>query len=54
MFQKENEGLIIAEIELEEENQKITKPNWLGKEISSDKRYYNCNLAEKPYSLWKL
>ena len=54
IFQKENEGLIVAEIELEEENQKFTKPDWLGKEISSDKRYYNCNLAEKPYSLWKL
>ena len=54
VFLKENEGLIVAEIELEQENQKFTKPNWVGEEVSSDKKYYNCNLAEEPYSLWKL
>ena len=54
VFLKENEGLIVAEIELEQENQKFIKPNWVGEEVSSDKKYYNYNLAEKPYSLWKL
>ena len=54
VFLKENKGLIIAEIELEQENQKFIKPNWVGEEVSSDKKYYNCNLAERPYSLWKL
>tara|TARA_Y100000748_G_C15265616_1_gene398553 strand:+ start:186 stop:653 length:468 start_codon:yes stop_codon:yes gene_type:complete len=54
VFQKENKGLIVAEIELEQENQKFIKPRWLGEEISFNKKYYNCNLAEIPYSLWDL
>ena len=51
-FFGDNQGLIIAEIELEDENQKFTKPNWIHKEISLDHRYLNCNLAIKPFNSW--
>jgi CYTH domain-containing protein len=48
-FLGENEGLVIAEIELEDEDQKFIKPNWLGKEVTGDLRYYNSLLAKTPY-----
>ncbi len=53
-FLEENEGLVIAEIELEEEDQEFTKPSWLGKEVTGDVRYYNSLLAKTPYRNWKL
>ncbi len=53
IFEGENKGLIIAEIELKSENEKFTSPDWLGKEVSSDKRYYNSLLIKKPYSTWE-
>ena len=52
-FYGSNEGLIMAEIELESENENFEKPNWLGKEVTSDKRYYNSNLSLNPYNKWK-
>jgi len=52
-FIGENEGLIIAEIELEYENQKIDLPNWLGVEVTNDAKYYNSNLVNTPYCKWK-
>lgn len=52
-FHGDNEGLIMAEIELESENDTFDKPSWLGKEVTGDKRYYNAYLSEKPYRLWK-
>ena len=52
-FIGENEGLVIAEIELEFENQKIDLPNWLGAEVTNDPRYFNSNLVNMPYSKWK-
>ncbi len=52
-FFKENAGLILAEIELETENQEFTKPDWLGIEVSNDFRYINANLVNNPYSKWK-
>ena len=52
VFLKENKGLIVAEVELEYENQVFIKPKWVGKEISFDRKYYNCNLSKNPYSLW--
>lgn len=52
-FSKENSGLILAEIELETENQDFIKPDWLGIEVSNDFRYMNANLVKKPYSKWK-
>lgn len=53
-FLGENEGLVIAEIELQDEEQDFTKPNWLGKEVTGDVRYYNSLLAKTPYMNWKL
>ena len=52
VFHRENEGLMIAEIELEDENEKINIPNWVGMEISNDNRYLNFNLSKKPYKSW--
>jgi len=52
-FLDKNEGLIIAEVELKAENQAINPPYWVSSEVTSDKRYYNYNLALKPYTLWK-
>lgn len=52
-FQGDNSGLIIAEVELTEENQVIELPDWLGVEVSQDPRYYNANLVKYPYSQWQ-
>lgn len=51
-FYGENEGLIIAEIELQSETETFEKPNWLGKEVTNDNRYYNSNLSIKPFKKW--
>ena len=51
-FLGENAGLVVAEIELEDEDQEFTKPDWLGEEVSSDLRYQNANLVKHPYSQW--
>lgn len=51
-FYDENEGLIIAEIELQNENETFEKPTWLGKEVTGDNRYYNSQLIKYPYSNW--
>lgn len=51
-FYGDNEGLIIAEIELESESDLFDKPSWLGKEVTGDKRYYNAYLSENPYKTW--
>lgn len=47
-----NEGLLIAEIELKDENESFEKPSWLGKEVTGDTRYYNAMLIKQPYSTW--
>ncbi len=52
-FLAENAGLVVAEIELENEDQKFSKPSWLGKEVSGDPRYLNANLVVNPYKNWK-
>lgn len=52
-FFGKNEGLIVAEIELEDENETFIRPDWLGKEITNDVRYYNANLVLNPYENWK-
>jgi adenylate cyclase len=52
-FKGENQGLIVAEIELKHENQKFKVPQWIGKEVSNDSRYYNSSLIHKPYKNWK-
>lgn len=48
-----NEGLIVAEVELQSEEQKFEKPEWIGEEISGDPRYFNSNLVNNPYTTWK-
>lgn len=52
VFNGDNKGLVLAEIELESENQKFELPNWLGEEVSYDKRYFNSWLSKNPYSGW--
>jgi adenylate cyclase len=51
-FHGENEGLIIAEVELRDENQTVDIPTWIGEEVTGDPRYYNSNLAKFPYKQW--
>lgn len=52
VFSGENEGLILAEIELESENETFENPNWLGMEVTNDTRYYNAYLSQKPFKTW--
>lgn len=52
-FTGENEGLIVAEIELKSEDDDFSRPPWLGDEVTHDPRYYNSNLVKYPYSFWK-
>ncbi len=52
-FEGDNEGLIIAEVELKDENQTIDLPDWIATEVSHDPRYYNSNLIKTPYKNWK-
>lgn len=53
VFQEDNEGLILAEVELDTETEAFEKPEWLGKEVTGDLRYYNSQLSKNPYKLWK-
>lgn len=52
VFYGENEGLIVAEIELSDEDEAFEIPDWLGKEVTNDERYYNAYLSRNPYSEW--
>jgi adenylate cyclase len=52
-FFGENAGLVVAEVEVKDELQKIALPPWAGKEVSGDPRYFNSNLIKNPYSQWK-
>lgn len=47
-----NDGLLVAEIELESEDQAFTKPDWIGEEVTGDPRYFNSNLIANPYTTW--
>ena len=51
-FYGDNEGLIMAEIELQSETETFEKPNWLGAEVTQDFRYYNSYLSQNPYKRW--
>ncbi|MGA9534728.1 MAG: CYTH domain-containing protein [Desulfobacterales bacterium] len=51
-FLGENQGLTIAELELESENQVFIKPEWIGEEVTGDPKYFNSNLIHRPYSKW--
>ncbi len=52
VFHGDNEGLVVAEIELDAEGDEIEPPPWLGQEVSSDARYYNANLIKYPFKTW--
>lgn len=52
VFEAENKGLVVAEIELGSENENFVKPNWVLDEVSTDPRYFNFNLSDTPFSLW--
>lgn len=51
-FHGDNDGLMIAEIELPSEDAVFTKPSWLGDEVTGDHRYYNSYLSEQPFKEW--
>jgi len=53
-FEGENEGLVVAEIELNHLEQKFEKPSWAGEEVTCDQRYYNKNLYQNPYKYWNI
>ena len=52
-FHDDNEGLVVAEIELATEDEDFIKPFWLGDEVTTDKRYYNSYLSLFPYKEWE-
>ena len=52
VFHGDNEGLVVAEIELTSEDEAFEHPGWLGEEVSSDPRYFNSNLLKNPYKQW--
>jgi adenylate cyclase len=51
-FYGENEGLIVAEVELSSEEEAFDRPSWLGEEVTGDARYYNSMLIKNPFSRW--
>ncbi len=53
-FFGDNEGLIIAEVELNSKDEQFEKPDWLGEEVTGDIKYYNSQISKKPYNTWKL
>ena len=53
VFHGDNEGLVVAEIELSSEDDPFDRPDWLGEEVTGDPRYYNSSLRAHPYPEWK-
>lgn len=51
-FTGANRGLVVAEVELDDPDQSIELPDWIGTEVTDDPRYYNANLIDHPYSAW--
>ena len=51
-FHGQNQGLVVAEIELETENDTFAIPDWIGNEVTSDPKYLNANLVKKPFQSW--
>jgi adenylate cyclase len=51
-FSGANRGLVIAEVELEDDRRQIVAPDWVGEEVTGDPRYFNINLVKHPYSEW--
>jgi adenylate cyclase len=53
VFEGDNEGLVVAEVELDSVDEVFERPPWAGKEVSDDKRYYNVCLVKHPFKEWK-
>ena len=53
VFSGENQGLVLAEIELLREDETFERPDWLGEEVTTDERYYNSYLSKNPFSSWE-
>jgi len=53
VFEGDNAGLVVAEIELQREDEAFERPPWLGEEVTHDPRYFNASLVHKPYSRWQ-
>ncbi|MEZ9196728.1 CYTH domain-containing protein [Shewanella sp. 10N.286.54.B9] len=51
-FYQSNQGLIVAEVELTDEAETVSKPDWLGEEVTGDARYYNSMLMKQPFTTW--
>ena len=51
-FYGENEGLVLAEVELQSEDETYKKPDFIGREVTGDRRYYNSHLLKNPFSVW--
>jgi len=51
-FFGDNEGLVVAEVELQTEDETFTKPEWLGEEVTGNIEYYNSQLSKQPYNTW--
>ncbi|SFS75307.1 CYTH domain-containing protein [Zhouia amylolytica] len=51
-FHGENEGLIVAEVELKNEDESFERPGWLGEEVTGQIKYYNSQLSKKPFNKW--
>lgn len=52
VFHGDNEGLVLAEIELQQPDEPFERPPWVGREVTGDRRYYNSMLAKCPYGRW--
>ncbi|MBQ9479690.1 MAG: CYTH domain-containing protein [Selenomonadaceae bacterium] len=52
VFEGDNDGLIVAEIELSDEHETVALPDWIGREVTGLKRYLNCELVKRPYKVW--
>ncbi len=53
LFHGANNGLIVAEIELNSEDEPFEKPSWIGEEVSTESKYYNFNLSQNPFTNWQ-
>ncbi len=52
-FYGDNEGLVLAEVELQSEDEAFTKPSFIGREVTGDRRFYNSHMRQYPFKMWK-
>ena len=52
VFSGDNQGLILVEVELDDENETFDKPDWLGEEVTGNSKYYNSQLSKNPFKAW--